>query len=206
MLRYVVRRLLLLVPILLGLSVLVFAWVHALPGSPADSLLGERRTPALVKAYNERYGFDQPIYVQYGKWLETTLRDRDLGVSIATHRKVSDEIRRRFPATIELTVAAMLFSIVLGIPLGFLAAKRYGGFLDNASLLLSLLGISIPIFFLAILLKYVFAVKLGWLPTVRARRGCRRERSTCGTCSATRCCRSRRSSACRRACCSRVPC
>src|ERR671925_1508876 len=109
MLRYVVRRLLLLVPILFGLSVLVFFWVRALPGSPAESLLGERATPELVAAYRERYGLDEPIYQQYWKYLKTT-SEFDFGVSVASHRKVTDEIKDRFPATVELAVGAMLFA------------------------------------------------------------------------------------------------
>jgi peptide/nickel transport system permease protein len=166
MLRYVVRRLLLLVPILLGLSLLLFFWVRALPGSPAEALLGERGTPELVAAYKKRYGFDKPIYKQYVTYLKTTAVDRDLGVSVATHRRVTAEIRQRFPATVELAVAAMFFALTLGVPLGFIAAKRYGGIFDQTSLVLSLLGISVPIFVLAILLKYVFAVRLAWLPSV----------------------------------------
>jgi peptide/nickel transport system permease protein len=165
MLRFVVRRLLLLVPILVGLSFLVFIWVRALPGSPADSLLGERSTPALVKEYEERFGLDEPVHVQYWKYVQTTAKF-DFGVSVATHRFVTDEIKERFPATIELAFAAMLFSVMLGIPLGFLAAKWHGGFFDQASLFLSLIGVSIPVFFLAILLKYLFAVRLGWLPSI----------------------------------------
>jgi peptide/nickel transport system permease protein len=165
MLRFVVRRLLLLVPILLGLSILIFFWVRALPGSPAESLLGERATPALVKAYRERYGLDKPLLVQYASYVKTTA-SMDFGVSIATRRKVTEELKQRFPATIELTLAAMLVAVSIGIPLGFLAAKRHGGVLDHASLFASLLGISIPIFFLAIILKYIFGVRLGWLPTV----------------------------------------
>jgi peptide/nickel transport system permease protein len=163
MLRYIVRRLLLLVPILLGVSILVFFWIRALPGSPAESLLGERATPRLVEQYKKLYGFDQPIPVQYWKYLKTTL-EGDLGTSIASHRTITSEIATRFPATIELAVAAMIFAIGVGLPMGFLAAKRHGGFFDNASLIVSLLGISIPIFFLAVILKYVFAVRLGWLP------------------------------------------
>jgi peptide/nickel transport system permease protein len=165
MLRYIVHRLLLLVPILLGLSILLFFWVRALPGSPAEALLGERTTPALVAAYKKRYGLDQPIYKQYVKYVNTTAHG-DLGVSVASHRRVIDDIKRRFPATVELALAAMLFAVGLGIPLGFVAAKRYGGIFDQGSLILSLLGISIPIFVLAILLKYIFAVRLGWLPSV----------------------------------------
>src|ERR671916_374552 len=105
MLRFVVRRLLLLVPILLGLSILIFAWVRALPGSPAESLLGERSTPELVAEYRERYGLDDPIHEQYWKYVKTTFVERELGVSVATHRPVIDEIKDRFPATIELSVA-----------------------------------------------------------------------------------------------------
>jgi peptide/nickel transport system permease protein len=165
MLRYVVRRLLLLIPILLGVSLLIFFWIRLLPGSPAESLLGERATPELVAAYRDRYGLDEPIYKQYWKYVQATA-DFEFGVSVATHRQVTDEIKERFPATIELAVGAMLFATLLGVPLGFLAAKRYGGLFDHASLFVSLIGISIPIFFLAIILKYIFAVRLGWLPSV----------------------------------------
>jgi peptide/nickel transport system permease protein len=165
MLRYVVRRLLLVIPILLGVSILIFFWVHKLPGGPAEALLGERATPQLVQEYRQRYGLDRPLPLQYWNYLKTTLSG-DLGVSVATHRKVIDEIRLRFPATIELAVAAMIFAIGFGVPLGFFAAKRYGGVFDNMTLVGSLLGISIPIFFLAIILKYLFAVKWPILPSV----------------------------------------
>jgi peptide/nickel transport system permease protein len=165
MLRFVVRRLLLLVPILIGLSILVFLWIRALPGSPANALLGERSTPEAVAAINEQFGLNDPIYEQYWKYLKQTAQG-NFSSSITTRRPVWDEFKERLPATIELAVAAMLFSIVIGIPLGFLAAKKYGSWIDHTSLLASLIGISIPIFFLGIILKYVFAVKLGWLPTV----------------------------------------
>jgi peptide/nickel transport system permease protein len=165
MLKFVVRRLLLLVPILLGLSILLFLWIRALPGGPAESLLGERATPEAIEQVERAYGLDRPIYVQYLKYLEN-LVSGDLGTSIASRRPVTEEIGRRFPATIELALAAMIFATVLGIPLGFFAAKRYGSALDHGSLVASLIGISIPVFFLAILLKYVFAVELGWLPTI----------------------------------------
>src|SRR5438270_12492040 len=116
MLRFVVRRLLLLVPILIGLSVLIFAWVHALPGGPAQSLPGERATPALVQAYRAKYGLDKSIPHQYVDYLKTTFGG-DFGTSIATHRSVISEFANRFPATIELAVAAMIVAIGLGIPL-----------------------------------------------------------------------------------------
>jgi peptide/nickel transport system permease protein len=166
MLRFVVRRLLLLVPILLGLSILLFLWIRALPGGPAESILGERATPEAIEQIERIYGLDRPIHEQYLKYLENLVVNRDLGTSISSRRPVTEEIGRRFPATIELALAAMVFAIVLGIPLGFFAAKRYGSVFDHASLVTSLIGISIPVFFLAILLKYLFAVKLGWLPTI----------------------------------------
>jgi peptide/nickel transport system permease protein len=165
MLRYVVRRLLLLVPILLGVSILIFFWIRALPGSPAEALLGERATPQLVQQLRNRYGLDKPVYEQYWAYLKTTA-EGDFGVSVATHRKVADEIKQRFPATIELAVGAMIFAVAFGVPLGFFAAKKYGSVFDHATLVGSLLGISIPIFFLAILLKYFFSVKWHLLPSV----------------------------------------
>ena len=165
MARFVARRLLLLVPILLGVSILLFLWIRALPGGPAESLLGERATPEAVEQIERIYGLDQPIYIQYVKYLEKLVTG-DLGTSIASRRPVTEEIGRRFPATIELAIAAMIFAVAFGVPLGFFAAKRYGSAADHGSLVASLIGISIPVFFLAILLKYVFAVELGWLPTI----------------------------------------
>src|SRR5207248_3214334 len=147
-------------------SLLIFFWIRALPGSPAEALLGERATPALVQAYRQKYGLNKPIVQQYFTYLKTTAVDRDLGVSVASHREVWSEIRQKFPATIELAVAAMIFAAVLGIPLGFFAAKHYGRVFDQLTLVGSLLGISIPVFFLAIILKYLFAVKWHVLPSV----------------------------------------
>jgi peptide/nickel transport system permease protein len=165
LLRFTVRRLLLLVPILLGLSILLFVWIRALPGSPAEAILGERATEQAVAEAREQYGLDDPIYIQYWRYLRT-LVEGDLGASAYSHRLVTVEIRERFPATVELALAAMLFAVSFGVPLGFYAAKRHGGAFDHFSLFASLIGVSIPIFFLAILLKYAFAVQLAWLPSV----------------------------------------
>jgi peptide/nickel transport system permease protein len=165
MLRFVVRRLLLLVPILLGLSILVFLWIRALPGGPAQALLGERATDAQIQQIEREYGLDKPVHVQYWRYLRTVVR-LDFGQSVTTRRDVSQELKQKFPATVELAMAAMFFSILFGIPLGFFAAKRYGGLFDNLSLVGSLLGVSIPVFFLGIILKYIFAIQLGLLPTV----------------------------------------
>src|SRR5215213_2681534 len=124
MLRFVVRRLLLLVPILLGLSILVFLWIRNLPGGPAQALLGERATPATIAQIERQYGLDKPLPVQYWRYLRTSLRG-EFGESTRTRRPVVEEFKERFPATVELSIAAGLFALVFGIPLGFLAAKRY---------------------------------------------------------------------------------
>ena len=164
MLTFVVRRLLLLVPILVGLSILVFVWVRALPGGPEAALLGERATPARVAEVRHEFGLDKPVYVQYLTYVGHVAQG-DFGQSIKTTRPVLSDIKTKFPATIELSLAALLFAIGFGIPLGFVAARRYQTWADSTTIVGSLLGISIPVFFLAYLLKYVFAVKLHWLPS-----------------------------------------
>lgn len=165
MLKFVTRRLLQMVPILAVLSVLLFLFIHSLPGGPAIALLGERATDESIEAIEKELGLDDPLAVQYSRYMKNVLRG-DLGSSTRTRQPVVDELKLRFPATIELGLAAMLFAVIVGLPLGFIAAKRYLGFLDNASLFVSLIGISFPVFFLALLLKYFFAIKLGWLPTI----------------------------------------
>jgi peptide/nickel transport system permease protein len=162
-LRFIIRRLLQLIPILLGLSVLLFAWLRALPGGPAQAALGERATPADIVAYNKAFGLDQPLLVQYVKFLGRAVT-LDFGNSSRTGRPVTTEFLERFPGTIELTVFAMIFAIGIGIPLGYLAARRHGSWIDSTSVIGSLLGVAIPVFFLAYLLRLVFAVDLGWLP------------------------------------------
>lgn len=164
MLKFAVRRLLLLIPILLGLSILVFLFVRALPGGPETALLGERLTPERAAAVRAAYGFDRPMYEQYVSYMGKVVQ-LDFGVSIQTQQPVSEEIGRRFPATVELATMAMGFAIAVGIPLGFVAGRRPNSWLDHFSTVGSLIGIAIPVFALGFLLKYVFAVKLGWLPS-----------------------------------------
>jgi peptide/nickel transport system permease protein len=163
-LRFVVRRLLLLVPILLGLSVLLFAWVRALPGGPAQALLGERATPDAVARLNQLYGFDRPVLEQYLAYMSRVVRG-DLGTSTTTRQPVTEELARLFPATIELAVFALVIAVGLGIPLGYVAARRHLTWVDSGAILASLIGVTIPVFFLGFILKYVFAVQLGWLPS-----------------------------------------
>jgi peptide/nickel transport system permease protein len=163
MLRFIVRRLLLLVPILLGLSLMLFFWVHNLPGGTAEAILGEKATPEKIAQFNHAYGLDRPLHEQYWLFLKRAVH-LDLGVSATTQQPVLDEINRRFPATIELSVVAIIFAVALAIPLGYMAARRYGSWLDQVLISGSLLGVVIPVFVLGYLLKYVFAIKLGILP------------------------------------------
>jgi peptide/nickel transport system permease protein len=165
MLPYIGRRLLLLIPILLGVSLLVFFFVRSLPGGPAIALLGERANAESVEAIERELGLDQPLIFQYGRYLRN-LVSGNLGNSVRTRQPVMDELLTRFPATVELGVTAILFAVLIGVPLGFLAAKRYQGVLDQGSLVVSLIGISFPVFFLALVLKYFFAVKWGLLPSI----------------------------------------
>lgn len=158
------KRILLLVPTLLGLSILLFLWVRALPGGPAVALLGERATSEAVAEINELYGFNRPLVEQYFTWLGRLLQG-DFGVSIQTGRPVVEEFARRFPATLELSFAALILAIGIGVPMGYWAARRHGKASDHVAVVLSLVGITIPVFFLAFILKYVFAVQLGWLPS-----------------------------------------
>ena len=164
MLALIVRRLGLLAVVLIGLSVLLFAWVRALPGDPARALLGEKATPEGIATITARYGFDQPVWQQYLTYVGNIARG-DFGASIQTGEPVVRTFLERFPATIELSVAALLLAVLLGIPLGYLAAVRRGGWLDNLAVGGSLLGVVVPVFFLAVLLKYLLAIELGWFPT-----------------------------------------
>lgn len=164
MLRLTLRRLAQMVPVLAGLSILLFVWVRALPGDPARALLGERATEDSLRRVTEAYGFDEPLVQQYLTYLKSLLQGDFLN-SIQTGQPVLDSFTSRFPATIELALAALLFAVALGIPLGYLAARQQGRFLDTFVVSGSLLGVTTPVFFLAILLKLVFADWLGWFPT-----------------------------------------
>jgi peptide/nickel transport system permease protein len=165
-LRFTVRRILQLALVILVLSVLVFAWLRALPGGPVSALLGNRGTAESRARLREALGLDEPIFVQYFNFLGRAVSG-DFGNSTAVSpgKPALELFLERFPATIELSLAAILIALVTAIPLGYMAARRRGGWLDNTGIVTSMIGISIPIFFLAFLLKYVLSIKLGWLPT-----------------------------------------
>jgi peptide/nickel transport system permease protein len=161
--KFILRRLLLLIPILFGLTVFIFLFIRLLPGDPAGAILGERATPESLERVRAALGLDRPLIEQYLEYLGGLLT-LDLGSSFITGRDVADDFLQRFPATVELTIAAMLFALVLGIPLGLLTAKRRGTLVDSVGTVASLIGISIPIFFLGLMLKWLFAIQWPILP------------------------------------------
>lgn len=163
MLRFIVRRLIQVVPTLLLLSILLFAWLRSLPGGPAAALLGDKATPEKIAQLNTVLGLDQPVPVQYFRFLGRALTG-DFGNSLITGEPVTTEIARALPATIELAIAALLLAVVLGIPLGYVAARYRGRPLDTTTVIATLVGVAVPVFFLGYLLKQFFAVDLGWFP------------------------------------------
>ncbi len=164
MIRYIVRRLLGAIPVLFGLSIVLFAFVHLLPGDPCSAILGQHRTEAACARLRADLGLDEPLYVQYLSYLGGLLRG-DLGASVINNKPFLDEFLVRFPGTIELTIGALVFAVGLGIPLGRLAARHAQGWLDGLVTAISLFGISIPVFVLGLVLVVIFGVYLGWLPT-----------------------------------------
>ncbi|MFC4337274.1 ABC transporter permease [Salininema proteolyticum] len=165
MLRHTLKRLLQLIPALLGLTLVLFAWFKLLPGGPEYALLPENATDEQRASLRESLGLNDPIWTQYFDFLKG-LATFDFGNSVSTGRAVGTELAERFPATIELSLSAMLLAVIVGIPLGYFAARRRGSILDTAAVSTSLVGICIPVFFLAVVLKVIFSEVLGILPTL----------------------------------------
>jgi peptide/nickel transport system permease protein len=162
-LRYVIRRGLLAVPVLLGVATLVFSLIHLVPGDPAQAMLGDGAAPQDVIELRKTLGLDQPLLTQYVAFLRHAVTG-DLGKSFRTGQPVTTMIAERIPATAELAIAAMLVAIVIAIPLGVIAAVFRGTAIDYGAMTFALAGVSIPNFWLGPLLAIVFAVELGWLP------------------------------------------
>jgi len=161
--RYILHRLLWFVPTLFGALTLVFFLIHLVPGDPIEVMLGETATAADKEDLRRALGLDQPLLAQYLRFF-TALARGDLGRSLHESINVADIILARFPATIELTVCAMAIAIVLSFPLAVLAAVKKGSWIDRCSLLFSLVGLSMPNFWLGPLLMIIFSIELGWLP------------------------------------------
>ena len=161
--QYILKRLLLLFPVLIGVTMLTFSISHVVPADPVLVALGPHATPATVKALRARWGLDKPIYTQYVIYLKGLLRG-DLGTSIHTNRPVINDLKAYFPATLELTTVSMVLCLAMGIPLGIISATRRDKFIDHITRVFSLIGVSMPIFWLGLLMLLVFYFKFGILP------------------------------------------
>lgn len=164
MLKFTLKRLASLVLVLIGVSFLVFMLLTLTPGDPVRMMLGESATPEAQEALRKEMGLDDPLLVQYGRYMKNIVVHQDLGTSYSTQRPVLDEIMNVFPNTVQLAVAAMVIAIILGIFLGIISAVKQNSLLDNIVMVLALIGTSAPIFWIGILMILLFSVQLGWLP------------------------------------------
>ena len=165
LLRHILDRLAALIPILLGLSLASFALVHVIPGDPALVMLGGEGTPQQVQELRKQLGLDRPLIVRYGEWLGRVLRG-DLGESLYNRTRITDELRWRFPTTLALVCLSLLLSIGVGVPAGLISAVYRNSWIDHAARLLTLVSLSLPSFWLGLMLIILFSLKLNLLPIV----------------------------------------
>lgn len=163
MLRYFIRRLLLMIPVILGMTIIVFLILHLSPGDPVDLIVGPNVTPEVYASIRQKYGLDQPLIVQYIKFLSNVARG-DLGTSILQQRPVSELILQRFPITLELGLTGLVLSFLIAIPAGVSAAVKRNTIVDYSCMTGAMLGMSLPTFWFGLLLLYFFAYKLRWFP------------------------------------------
>ena len=160
MIRYIVRRVLLLIPVLLGVSFIVFSLIHFTPGDPAMIILGESAPPEALEALRLEMGLNDPFLVQYGRYVFNVVTKLDFGRSYVTRRLVFNEIIGQFPNTVKLAALAVMVAISIGIPAGVIAATHQNKWIDNVTMFFSLLGVSMPIFWQGILLILIFSLIL----------------------------------------------
>lgn len=163
MFRYMMKRLILLIPLLLGVSVIVFMFLHLIPGDPAIAILGEHASPEALARVREQLGLNDPIHVQYFRFLGNLLRG-DLGRSFITRNEIAKELAVRFPATIELSLAAMVFAVAVGVPAGVISAVKQYSIFDHICMVGALIGVSMPIFWLGLMLIWVGSLVFGIFP------------------------------------------
>lgn len=163
MLNYIIRRLVSLVPVVIGVSILAFSLMHLVPGDPARSILGEKATETQLEMLREELNLNDPLIVQYGNFMGK-IATGDLGESIKSKESVASEIGGRLPATIELTLFAMTVAVVVGVLAGVIAAVKQYSWFDNLSMSGALFGVSMPIFWLGLMMIWLFSVELNWLP------------------------------------------
>lgn len=164
MLRYIFRRILFLIPVLIGVSFIVFSLLYITPGDPARIVLGDQATEEAVQEFRNKEGLNDPFLVQYGRYVLKAIHG-DIGRSYMTRRPVSGEILSAFPATIRLAALSMLIAIILGVPFGIISAIRQYSFFDSVTMVFAMVGLSMPVFWLGILLILFFSVHLRWLPS-----------------------------------------
>ncbi len=165
MTRYIIRRLIHSLFIIWGVATLVFFGLRAIPGDPVVQFLGAEYTPEAAEALDQKLGLNEPVYVQYFKWMSNMLTG-DLGESIATGETVSDAIRSGLPKTISIAIVAFTLAVVIAIPTGIIAALRRNTWLDYVASVVAFIGVSMPAFWFGIMLIIIFAVRLNWLPAV----------------------------------------
>jgi peptide/nickel transport system permease protein len=164
MMAYTIRRILMLIPVLIGMSIITFAVVHAIPGDPARTIAGDKATPQQLQEIRHSLGLDKPFYIQYFHYLSDLLQG-DLGTSLITKRPIAEEIGPFLAATAELALAAMLIAVFFGVNLGILSAWRQNSWLDYGGMMLALIGVSVPVFWLGLMEQWFFAQEMGWLPS-----------------------------------------
>lgn len=163
MITYILRRLLMLIPVLIGMTLITFSIVHLIPGNPAQVILGETATAQAIANLEQSMGLNEPYLVQYGYYILDLLQG-DLGTSLRSKADISSEIWPYIAATFELTIFAMLFAIVIGVNAGIISAWKQNSWFDLLAMLFALIGVSMPVFWLALMEQWVFAQELGWLP------------------------------------------
>ena len=170
MLKYIIRRIIAMIPVVIGITFLVFMIMQLAPGDPVQMILGDNASPEAIEAMRDEMGLNDNVLVQYGRYL-VNLVQGDMGTSYVNKRPVADEVFSRVPATFKLAAVAAVVSIVIAIPLGILAAIKQNTLFDHSSMVVSLIGISMPAFWLALMLMLLFSLKLGWLPAQGAKDG-----------------------------------
>lgn len=160
---YIIRRLLMLIPVLIGMTLITFSIVHLIPGNPAQVILGEAATADAIAQLEERMGLNEPYFVQYGQYILNLLQG-DLGTSLRSNTEISKEIVPYIAATFELTFFAMLFAVIVGVNAGIISAWKQNSWFDFLAMLFALIGVSMPVFWLALMEQWIFAQELGWLP------------------------------------------
>lgn len=171
MARYIGKRLLWMIPVILGVLLIVFALSAITPGDPVDDIVGFDAPVEVKEAKREELGLNDPFLVRYWRYLVGIVTRGDFGTSYTTRRPVAQEIFKKFPNTVRLTVLAVLVALVIGIPLGVISAVKQYSLIDNASMVLALIGVSIPQFWFALMMMLVFSVRLHWLPTITSSGG-----------------------------------